>query len=251
MTGAVSAAPVIEIFHSVQGEGRYAGRATTFVRTAKCPIRCRYCDTPNSYRATDVASVRGADEACEVANPLEAVHALELAESVTGPGPRLLSITGGEPLVHPEFVATLGRHARERGFLVHLETAALDPDALARCLEHVDHVSADYKLASTLQRGDHAASHLECVRRAVDAQRTVDVKLVVLADTPSEEIDRALSALAPHRDSILLIVQPVTPFGEVTEVPDAAAVLAIAGQAAGMGFDVRVLPQLHKTLGVD
>jgi 7-carboxy-7-deazaguanine synthase len=36
---------VVEIFHSVQGEGRNTGRAAVFVRLANCNKDCWYCDT--------------------------------------------------------------------------------------------------------------------------------------------------------------------------------------------------------------
>lgn len=34
-----------EIFYSLQGEGINAGRATIFIRFAKCNLRCSFCDT--------------------------------------------------------------------------------------------------------------------------------------------------------------------------------------------------------------
>ena len=42
-------APVMEVFASIQGEGRYAGEPQVFVRLHGCPLRCRYCDTPGSW----------------------------------------------------------------------------------------------------------------------------------------------------------------------------------------------------------
>ena len=36
---------VTEIFNSIDGEGKYAGKLATFIRFAGCNLRCSYCDT--------------------------------------------------------------------------------------------------------------------------------------------------------------------------------------------------------------
>ena len=36
---------VVEIFHSIQGEGANTGKSTIFVRLANCNLNCSYCDT--------------------------------------------------------------------------------------------------------------------------------------------------------------------------------------------------------------
>ena len=41
-------ANLIEIFSSVQGEGRYVGCRQLFVRFEGCNLQCRYCDTENA-----------------------------------------------------------------------------------------------------------------------------------------------------------------------------------------------------------
>ena len=37
--------PIVEIFFSIQGEGRYAGTPSLFIRLAKCNRKCEFCDT--------------------------------------------------------------------------------------------------------------------------------------------------------------------------------------------------------------
>nr|MBC8327263.1 7-carboxy-7-deazaguanine synthase QueE [Planctomycetota bacterium] len=38
-----------ELFLSLQGEGAEVGRPQFFLRLGGCPLRCRYCDTPESW----------------------------------------------------------------------------------------------------------------------------------------------------------------------------------------------------------
>lgn len=247
-------APLIEIFRSIQGEGRFVGVPTVFVRTATCPLRCLYCDTPNSYTAPQAFGVRlAADEFMEP-NPVSAGRTAEL---VRGAG-ACVSVTGGEPLVFPEFVAALGALLRPSGVRLHLETATIDPDAMAACATSIDHLSADYKLSATLgepvggpapdRDGGYGERHLRCVELAIRGGASVDCKVVLTAAVTDEALAGALRRLAPLRRRILLVLQPVTPFGAVAERLPTAALERHLRSAERAGFDVRVLPQVHKAL---
>ena len=105
---------IAEIYRSVQGESSFAGWPCTFVRTAGCDIRCRYCDEP--------AALRGG-ERMELAEVLERVAAL---------GCGLVEVTGGEPLLQPA-VPELVRALLKAEYQVLIETgghrdiSVLDP----------------------------------------------------------------------------------------------------------------------------
>ncbi len=249
-------APLIEVFASIQGEGRHVGRSMVFVRVAVCPIRCRYCDTPHSYEVPSKFPVQEAERQVLHDNPVSGAVAADLAaslakESAYGPA-NFVSLTGGEPLLYPGFVKELGTSLRAQGLQLFLETAALDPKALGECLEVVDHLSADYKLPGTLERGDEAAAGENCVAcltLAIAAGCAVDVKMVLTEHVEESAFCAALAKLEPLRGSFDLVLQPVTPALEVTEPLSKARLASFAKLAASFG--PRVLPQVHAQLGIE
>ena len=248
-------AALIEVFHSIQGEGRFVGEPMAFLRVATCPIRCRYCDTPHSYRAGSTFRVEGADPE---SNPVTAARAAAVVEEVAGRSlfhaaaqPLRVSVTGGEPLVFPDFIVALGEAWGGRA-RIHLETAALDPDALRRVLPVLSHLSADYKLPGTLEDGDPRPAHVACLRVAVErADLSIDVKIVLVSGVAREVITQTLDDLSPFADRILLVLQPVTPTGGIVEALPHAELAHWCAAAAGRGFRFRVIPQTHKQLGVE
>jgi 7-carboxy-7-deazaguanine synthase len=253
----------VEMFHSVQGEGRCVGMPMTFVRTATCPLRCLYCDTPHSYTAAGRFPVRLPGRELQEPNPVLAPRAVELVQRLVtvaeagGRAPRV-SLTGGEPLVFPEFIREFGRGIRAKGMRLHLETAAIDPQALAACIDQVDHLSADYKLPETLGTPadgvplapgkGYGELHRRCVEVALRRGASVDVKVVLTDRVLDPGIEQVLTDLASVREKVLLVLQPATPFGAVTRTVARADLERFLAMAVRAGFEVRVLPQVHKTL---
>src|SRR4030095_3611348 len=95
-----SAANVSEGFVSFQGEGLHAGRRHLFLRFAGCPLRCRYCDTPESLVPVETCRVLGPDGAHRLPNPLDAATLTRevRALAASAPPPHAIAITGGGPL---------------------------------------------------------------------------------------------------------------------------------------------------------
>ncbi len=101
--------PVMEIFHTVQGEGLYSGQAACFIRLGGCDVGCAWCDVKESWDA----SVHPQRSAADLA-----------AEADSHPA-RIVVVTGGEPLMHD--LTPLTDALRARGLRTHLETSGTHP----------------------------------------------------------------------------------------------------------------------------
>jgi organic radical activating enzyme len=103
--------PVVETFHSLQGEGVHAGRSAFFIRLGGCRVGCSWCDTKHSWP--------------EAVHPRRTVAELA-AEAASATGAAFVVITGGEPLHHDltDLCAALG--AADRPLPLHLETSGVD-----------------------------------------------------------------------------------------------------------------------------
>ena len=110
----MSTLPVVETFHSLQGEGLHAGRSAFFIRLGGCTVGCSWCDTKHSWP--------------QAAHPSLELQALA-SEAATAQqqGAAFVVITGGEPLHHnlDGFCQVLAEVAPS--LPRHLETSGVDP----------------------------------------------------------------------------------------------------------------------------
>jgi 7-carboxy-7-deazaguanine synthase len=253
-------ANLVEVFSSVQGEGPDVGVSTLFVRFGGCDLRCRWCDSPHTWRPSPrcrIEQARGSGHFREVPNPVELAEVEEAARILDASAHRMVSLTGGEPLLQPEAVAELARALGALGPALLLETHGLHARALRRVLPAIDVVSMDWKLASDVRRasdpeaGPPVAFHDEhdaFLAVARGAARVV-VKVVVTGATQEVEIEEVVRRVARTHPQATLVLQPVTPAADVTLRPEAARVIAMAVRAETALPDVRVIPQTHPLYG--
>lgn len=101
--------PVVETFHSIQGEGQWCGVSAFFIRLGGCDVGCPWCDTKMSWNPKR--------------HPSMAIAALrELVEQAQ---PRIVVITGGEPLMHD--LEPLTEELGSLNIPLHLETSGAHP----------------------------------------------------------------------------------------------------------------------------
>lgn len=112
----MSKLPVVEIFHSIQGEGMYTGTPSIFVRVTGCNLRCVFgnsiCDT--SYTSFNPAKSKYSsidDVVSEIENIKESY-----------PNTSDLVITGGEPMLYIDGLKELLDKLSPLGFRVTMET---------------------------------------------------------------------------------------------------------------------------------
>jgi 7-carboxy-7-deazaguanine synthase len=94
---------ITEIFLSLQGEARSAGRPTVFVRLTGCPLRCTYCDTAYAFSGGLIYQQH------------------EVLQEVASHGANHVCVTGGEPLAQPACLPLL-KALCDAGYSVSLET---------------------------------------------------------------------------------------------------------------------------------
>ncbi|MDJ0790250.1 MAG: 7-carboxy-7-deazaguanine synthase QueE [Myxococcota bacterium] len=258
--GGSAEAHLVEVFSSVQGEGPDVGRSTLFVRFGECDLRCRWCDSPGTWRRSErfeVESPEGGEPSLHP-NPVAVSALLDLLAPLDPERHQMIAFTGGEPLLQPEAVGELARAIGPGGPERLLETHGLHHRALAQVVDAIDVVSMDWKLTSEVRResdpakGDVEPFH-EAHERFLEVARgspRVVVKLVVTPSTTDAEFDRAVAGVAAVHPGAHFVVQPVTPCGGVKERPPAERLLALARRAEARLENVRLVPQTHPIYGV-
>lgn len=235
---------MIEIFSSVQGEGKYLGCRQIFVRLTECNLNCAYCDT-NFLRANfcKVETSAGSMKFHNEKNPSDSAQVAEVIKKFCGEVPtQAVSFTGGEPLLHWQFIREVTGAIKNLGVKIFLETNGTLPNEFEKISDAIDIVSMDIKLGQNLFN-----VHEKFLRAA--KSKDLYVKIVVTGETTLEEFLSAVDLIASVDPEILLIVQPVTP---VKKICAASAEQILSFQAAALSKlkNVRVIPQTHKLISV-
>ena len=203
---------IIEVFHSLQGEGPLTGVRTSFVRTARCNLRCSWCDTTYSFGPGRERSIDS------------------LLREIARHRTRHVCLTGGEPLLQRDSLE-LVRRLSERGLTTVIETGgSLDVRPYAGLPGVI--LSVDVKCPSSQMEAKNRWANLPLLGPG-------DVLKFVIGDRP--DYLYAKRALRRPRGPAAVVFQPV--WGS-----DAGR---LADWVLRDQLDVRVMLQEHKVLWGD
>lgn len=140
---------VNEIFHSLQGEGRWTGKAAVFVRLSGCNLKCDFCDTDHSGH--------------------QEMEAGEIVQSIAklSPKSRFVILTGGEPALQVDKELIQALH--EKSYYVAMETNGTIP-----ILPEIDWVTCSPKQAFVPGKGNIRILHADELKVVFDGEHDVD-----------------------------------------------------------------------------
>ncbi|MDD5686686.1 MAG: 7-carboxy-7-deazaguanine synthase QueE [Elusimicrobia bacterium] len=231
MTGKVS-----EIFSSIQGEGIYAGTPMVFVRFAGCNLQCDYCDTPESRSVVDkkikILTVK------EIAGKID--EEIKKVKNIS-----IISFTGGEPLLQDEIISDVISLFKNKNIKMYLDTNGVLHEKFSKLARTMDYVAMDIKLPSACGK-EYWKEHKEFLKTT---HKNIFIKIVLTAKSNYEEFKKAVDLIEGIDKSIPLVLQPVTPIGNVKSMPF-DMIRALKKLAEEKLENVSIIPQMHKKLGI-
>jgi 7-carboxy-7-deazaguanine synthase len=244
-------AKIDEVFASVQGEGPWVGQRHIFVRFIGCDLRCAYCDTPDAVKSASGMEVRncraqispGSFEREPVPNPLTPSGLSGLCARLRIPGLSrpVMSLTGGEPLLHAAFLQAWLPSERKT-YRIYLETSGVHHAEMRSLAGLIDVVCMDIKLPSATGHKPLWDEHRKFLSATEGVKRFV--KAVVSGSTVPDEILIAARLVADQDRTVPFIIQPAS--GPLS--PGVESLILFQDIALEILEDVRVIPQVHKML---
>ncbi|CAG0966522.1 7-carboxy-7-deazaguanine synthase [Methanosarcinales archaeon] len=235
-----------EIFNSIQGEGPYAGMRQVFVRFEKCQLHCSYCDTPQTREISGSCKIEthaGSGEFIFAQTPLYRQEVTDFIRKLWTSSTKHVSLTGGEPLLHADFIKTL-----DMEYPLYLETNSGFPEKAQELKDIIAIASCDIKLPEhdcTDHYSQLLKNELETISILNETAKTF-VKVIIMPETTKQSLSFAIKGVKSIDDNIPFILQPVT---SDKKVPSSLLfeLMDFAGEKLK---DVRAIGQTHKMMNL-
>lgn len=222
--------PLYEIFSSYQGEGLFVGEKQLFIRFFSCNLSCSYCDEPASKNKKDFIPFNTAIK--------------KVKEELKKSNIKTISFTGGEPLLYydiiEKIIKKLGRKYR---YLI--ETNGTLYKNLERIIDIVDIISMDIKLPKYCSK-KLWIEHENFLKIA--NKKNVYIKVVVDEKVKVEDFKKSIKIVESVNKNIPFFIQPITTKNNINF--NSKFFDNLYNVASIKLNNVRILPQMHKLLGI-
>lgn len=238
-----------EVFSSIQGEGIFVGEKQIFIRFSRCNLRpgCSYCDT-KIKPLNNTFSLNPAKNKTEIKNAInQLIKLIRNLETTCGPH-HSVSLTGGEPLLYVDYLALLISQIKKMKLKTYLETNGTCYKQFEKIKNKIDILAMDIKLPTDCRKS-YWREHKKFLTLANNKKIFTFIKIVLTAKTTQQEIQTSVKLIADINKNIPLILQPVTPVKKIFP-PKNNIILAYQSLAGKHLKEVRVIPQIHKILGL-
>ena len=224
---------IVEIFSSIQGEGLHIGERHIFVRFKDCNLNCCYCD-----------EIHNSSYLLSTDHVLEKIQYLERNN-----GPHsYVSLTGGEPLCHIDFLEILCPKVCDKGLNIFLETNGTLYIELKKIIHLISVTSMDIKLKSVWEIEDCYKSHNDFLH--VLEGYNFYIKMIISHNVDIEEYLKYIKLIYKFNNTIPLILQPLTPSYGHNKINLYSILFELQEIALQKLINVRVIPQLHKIINL-
>jgi organic radical activating enzyme len=203
--------PLSEMFVSLQGEGRFAGTPSLFIRFNYCNLGCAWCDTRFTWDPAKIES----DELLDTAVIVE--RALGLVEEHNlNPEHVHIVLTGGEPMLHQDRLPELIQLLKAQLFdFFEIETDGIIAPS-PEMAELVSWWNCSPKLSN------NGLSPEQNIAReaiwAIAATGQADFKFVITKPEDIDEVERDYLSIIP-RESIILMPEGMTASRQLRVMP--------------------------------
>lgn len=212
---------VSEVFSSIQGEGKYTGYPTTFIRTYGCNLDCFWCDTRYSCIGMR-RKIMKIDKLMSLVSKFRNYH---------------VCITGGEPFLQKDEVQYLIQNLHAKGkYFITIETNGsisfvddLRRSDVSYCI--------DIKCPSSKMQGSTCFDNLEFLK-------PWDELKFVIADRT--DFDYAMHIINKYPVCSQIILSPVF-IGKLSSMTNLASWLL---ESNAKKHNIRIGVQIHRFLNV-
>ena len=188
--------PVIELFTSIQGEGKYMGVPSHFIRVSGCNLRCIFkdsiCDTPYASFDPEKSPYPNMEALVSAFHQLQEQH----------PQVKHVVITGGEPLLYKKELETFLSMIYEEDMVITIETNGTKPmlNPLSGKFK-VSLYSVSPKLSTSVGTPGTIDGR-EVTQEMIDRHENTRINIPVLSDIATSNIDYQFKFVYSGRDCV-------------------------------------------------